>query len=293
MKPRLLDLFCGAGGAAVGYHRAGFEVVGVDIKPQPNYPFEFHQADALTLHANQGWASCWHMGDGTAFGGEWYPCVGRIHAVHASPPCQGYSALEPFSNKSHPKLVEAMRALLDSTGLPWVIENVPGAPLRADFLLCGSQFGLGVRRHRLFETSWQHFSLLPPCDHSRETVCVVGHGGGAGQGAKVKHWTKAEGAAAMDIDWMTRDELAQAIPPRLHRIHRRLPHGRSRSGACLVKPYDLPERASTVTVPSAPDPRKSFRFAQWQARREVEMMSSPLRRPRTDAGLSVVAGEAE
>jgi DNA (cytosine-5)-methyltransferase 1 len=144
VRPRLLDLFCGAGGAAVGYHRPGFDVVGVDIKPQSNYPFEFHQADALE-----------------------FPLEG-FNAIHASPPCQGYSQLAAMHpGREYPLLIEPTRELLLSTGLPYVIENVEGAPLPRHpqldgtwgFWLCGSMFGLGVtrgflRRHRLFETNF-------------------------------------------------------------------------------------------------------------------------------------------
>ena len=120
MSARLLDLFCGAGGAAMGYHRAGFDVVGVDIKPQPHYPYEFIQADAMT-----------------------YPLDG-FDAVHASPPCQHYSmVVRNFGYADrHPDLLAATRDKLQRDGLPWVIENVPGAPMRADYRLCGCMFGL-------------------------------------------------------------------------------------------------------------------------------------------------------
>lgn len=192
-KPRLLDLFAGAGGAAEGYHRAGFEVVGVDIDPQPNYPYEFHQADAVT-----------------------FPYYG-FDAVHASPPCQGYSTKTRDKSK-HPLLISVMRERLRS--VPFVIENVEGArsemvePIR----LCGSSFGLDVRRHRLFESNWP--LVAPPCnhrwqtprfsvyDHKRHylarTVPVFGEGGGKAR----EHW-----ADAMGIDWMTDAEMAEAIPP--------------------------------------------------------------------------------
>jgi DNA (cytosine-5)-methyltransferase 1 len=108
VKPRLLDLFCGAGGCSVGYHRAGFEVVGVDINPQPNYPYEFHQADAMT-----------------------YPLDG-FDAIHASPPCQAHSAMSVMWNaREHPDLVAATRARLVATGLPYVIENVASSRRRS------------------------------------------------------------------------------------------------------------------------------------------------------------------
>ncbi len=130
MKPRLLDLFCGAGGASAGYHRAGFEVVGVDIKPQPHYPFEFHQADALE-----------------------FPLEG-YDAYHASPPCQAYSVCtKQEQKKNYKKLIGSIRNRLIPTGKPFVIENVLGAKLdlRANILLCGTMFGLPIHRHRIFE----------------------------------------------------------------------------------------------------------------------------------------------
>ena len=135
-RPRLLDLFSGAGGAAMGYHEAGFDVVGVDIDPQPRYPFEFHQADALT-----------------------FPLDG-YDAIHASPPCQAYTQL---GKGEHPRLIEPIRVRLQSAGVPYVIENVVGAPLRNPVKLCGSTFGLHVKRHRLFETNVP--MLVPPCYH--------------------------------------------------------------------------------------------------------------------------------
>ena len=141
-KPRLLDLFCGAGGAAMGYHRAGFEVVGVDIKPQPHFPFEFHQVDALTY------------------------TLDGFDAYHASPPCQRYSCAVNLHNNrdSHPDLIDIVRNILLKTGKHYVIENVPGSPLINPTQLCGSAFGLRVRRHRLFEitfaaVSYTHLTL--------------------------------------------------------------------------------------------------------------------------------------
>ena len=199
MKPKLLDLFCGAGGAGMGYHRAGFYVVGVDIKPQPHYcGDEFYQADALE-----------------------FPLEG-YDAYHASPPCQGYSNLAAM----HPDmewelLIEPVRELLKTTGKPYIIENVEEAPLsyRPDLfgnngiMLCGSMFGLGIergylRRHRLFETSFavNHLS----CKHKGVAVGVYGHGGHTG---KHRMLYREEAAQAMQIDWMNRDEMCQAIPP--------------------------------------------------------------------------------
>jgi DNA (cytosine-5)-methyltransferase 1 len=201
VKPLLVDLFCGAGGASVGYSRAGFEVVGVDIDPQPRYPFEFFQADALDVLERWHWLEL---------------CGYRVAAIHASPPCQAYS-VAVLDKTDRPDLLGATRECLEALGLPWVIENVPGAPMRADYILCGSMFGLpGLRRHRLFETSWRGFALAPPCRHDFAHVSVVGHGPdhhspfadlrGIGKWRELKQ-------RAMGIDWMTRDELSQAIPP--------------------------------------------------------------------------------
>jgi DNA (cytosine-5)-methyltransferase 1 len=196
-RPRLLDLFCGAGGAAMGYHRAGFEVVGVDIKPQPRYPFEFIQADALRWLADA-------MSEGAT----------GFDAIHASPPCQAFTNAQVIHGREHPDLLTPTRALLEQTGLPWVIENVPGAPMRKDLVLCGTQFDAlsgqhgQLVRHRWFEFSDPSIapSLVHPCRHDRPTVSVFGHGGHIYHG--VEDWREV-----MGIDWMTRDELAQAIPP--------------------------------------------------------------------------------
>lgn len=190
-RVRILDLFCGAGGAAVGYSRAGFDVVGVDLKPQPHYPFEFHQADAMTMTTAD---------------------LGRFDAIHASPPCQAFTNARVIHGRAHPDLLTPIRELLEKTGLPWVIENVPGAPMRKDLVLCGSMFGLGdddagLNRHRWFEFSDPTIApLVSPCQHKRKTISVFGHGGHVYNG--VASWRRA-----MGIDWMTRDELAQAIPP--------------------------------------------------------------------------------
>ncbi len=195
MKPRLLDLFCGAGGAAMGYHRAGFEVVGVDIKPQPHYPFEFHQADALT-----------------------YPLEG-FDAYHASPPCQEHSA----SAKSHQRInpvpyhkldrISETRNLFLATGKPFVIENVPNAPLINPLKLSGTMFGLKVIRRRLFELHGFEIWFAPkPYTLNSEVKsgkysCIVG-GGDAGTNINLDKWK-----ADIGIDWMSKPELCQAIPP--------------------------------------------------------------------------------
>ena len=202
---RLLDLFCGAGGAAVGYHRAGFEVVGVDIEPQPNYPFKFHQGDALEILAH------YEHGD--------HP-LGRFDVIHASPPCQGYSVTASLHDAEYPELVDDVRWYLERIGLPYVIENVVGAPLRNATRLCGSSFGLGVRRHRLFETSPVMIGA-PQCAHhlQPEPIDVTGTGGPSGAprspggGLHRKPRNLAHAREVMGIDWMTRPELSEAVPP--------------------------------------------------------------------------------
>lgn len=191
---RLLDLFCGAGGAAMGYHRAGFdEIVGVDIKPQKHYPFTFVLGDALEYCRLHG---------------------AEFDAIHASPPCQCYSVTQNIwhNQAKHPDLVVPTREALIATGRPYVIENVPGAPLVNPIVLCGAMFGLHVYRHRLFESN----TLLLAPSHVR-------HVARASYGRRPKadefytitgHFADVVGARmAMGIDWMTRDELSQAIPP--------------------------------------------------------------------------------
>jgi DNA (cytosine-5)-methyltransferase 1 len=194
-RPYLLDLFCGAGGAAMGYYRAGFNVVGVDIKPQPHYPFEFHQADALD-----------------------YPLDG-FEAIHASPPCQCFTVYgnnRLHMKTTHKDLIAATRSHLKCCGVPWVIENVPGAPLYRPIQLCGTSFSIPVRRHRLFESSEPLLAM--PCQHDRfterrypgssnrpngRTVCNIGEW-------RVPLQRQQE---AIGIDWMSVKELSQAIPP--------------------------------------------------------------------------------
>lgn len=180
---------------------AGFRVVGVDIKPQPRYcGDEFIQADALEYVREHGW---------------------RFDAIHASPPCQAYSDLAHFSSKVHPQLIEPVRHILMETGKPYVIENVEGSPLRMATVLCGTMFsGLRVIRHRVFESSvfiWQpehkphplvkttrkdrpHYKALD------ETKCFVSVTGGGNCGVK-------SARDAMGIDWMTKKEINQSIPP--------------------------------------------------------------------------------
>lgn len=179
----------------MGYSRAGFEVVGVDIRPQPHYPFEFHQADALEY-----------------LKGHWQ----EFDAIHASPPCQDFIPTIPEKHGTAHFLPET-RELLKTTSALWVIENIPGAPMRADYRLCGCMFKLPrLRRQRLFETSWQGFALMSPCQHAEHPISVTGHGIPSGHFYRDKlrypeYMVLAK--KAMGIDWMTRDELSQAIPP--------------------------------------------------------------------------------
>ena len=206
-RPRLLDLFCGAGGCSVGYHRAGFDVVGVDINPMPRYPFPFVLGDAIDFlqrltergYALQADGKKMYLRDFDAFG--------------ASPPCQGYSKTRTITGKTHPLLIEPTREALRKTGKPYVIENVPGAPLINPVVLVGSMFGLRTMRPRLFECSFEMpFVLAPPpaARHAEmgrkprpgEYVHVVGH-----------VTDMAYCKQAMGIDWMNREELAEAIPP--------------------------------------------------------------------------------
>lgn len=214
---KLLDLFCGAGGAAMGYYRAGFdEIVGVDIKPQPRYPFTFVQGDALeyaAAHAHE------------------------FDAIHASPPCQAYSTIAKQVRKmrpgmyEHPDMVAATRETMMRAGKSFVIENVPGAPLVEPITLCGSSFGLDVRRHRCFEL-YGFFLLAPPCSHHWQVprfrsldkrrglkAVVPVHGGGQLAGVVGVHdhlnyaGEKQLRERAMGIDWMNPHELTQSIPP--------------------------------------------------------------------------------
>lgn len=201
MKPRLLDLFCCAGGAAKGYHDAGFEVVGVDIAPQPHYPFAFVQADAIeyaTQHAAE------------------------FDAVHASPPCQAYSEMTPIAHRGkHPDLIAGTRAVLQAAGKPYVIENVPNARhlLISPVYLCGSMFGLPIQRHRYFEYApnflrvrWEDKLY---CRHIPNPVLITDHGGpnANGPGKPRKRTPIAVKRAAIRINWMTDDEITEAVPP--------------------------------------------------------------------------------
>lgn len=206
-KPRLLDLFCCAGGAGKGYTDAGFDVTGVDVEAQPNYPFCFIRTDALSLDSK---------------------FLKDFDAIHASPPCQAYSDLAKRNKNAHewPQLVEPVRAMVQASGLPYVIENVEGAPLKNPVMLCGTMFkGLRVLRHRLFESN---FPILTP-KHGKHpkvhtfdkrkshygktndmTDFVQVTGGG--------NCTIAAARDAMKISWMNKGELNEAIPPAYTRL---------------------------------------------------------------------------
>lgn len=191
--PTCLDLYCKAGGAGMGYARAGFDVTGVDIEPQSRYPFTFIQADALEYVEAHG-----HEYD----------------FIHASPPCQAFTSLQGRWGREYPDLISATRAALIATGKPYVIENVAGAPLENPLMLCGSMFGLKVIRHRLFETN--PLIWFPPgaCSHPKGAVGRRGHLGDREWMTVTGHFSDIKKAsAAMGIDWMTQRELAQAIPP--------------------------------------------------------------------------------
>ena len=176
----------------MGYHRAGFDVVGVDIKPQPHYPFRFVQNDVMELDNPDWWV--------------W----GAVGAVHASPPCQAYTQAQRLHGNSHPDLIAHTRMLLRASGLPYIIENVPGAPLATPFTLCGRSLGLEVKRHRWFETNFP--VMVPPCGDHLDYITVFGHSTEQ-RGNKRIARTVGDGRRAMGIDWMNRDELAEAIPP--------------------------------------------------------------------------------
>lgn len=204
---RCLDLFCGAGGASMGYYMAGFEVVGVDIKQQDDHPgcslfsgMQFVRDDAIEFarkHAHE------------------------FDAVHASPPCQAHSALRHLHpQRNYECFLDRTRDILSALKCPWVIENVPGAPLMNPITLCGSAFGLRVRRHRLFESNVPLIGTA--CDHDSQgsPIDVSGTGGRRINRRKDDHGGSTnkprnihEGRAAMGCDWMRRYELSQAIPP--------------------------------------------------------------------------------
>lgn len=192
MKYKLLDLFCGAGGCSAGYSKAGFDVTGVDINPMPNYPFKFIQADALEYLEEYG-----HL----------YDCFS------ASCPCQAYSKTQRIMQNDHPDLIEPTRKLLKSFNKPYIIENVPEAPLINPILLCGAMFGLRTYRHRLFESN---IRLIQP-EHPKHTAKTAKMGRKPKPGEFMHIVGNFSGAdlarEIMQIDWMTRNELKESIPP--------------------------------------------------------------------------------
>jgi DNA (cytosine-5)-methyltransferase 1 len=193
-RPRLLDLCCCQGGASWGYHYAGFDVTGVDVDPQPRYPFEFIQADALEVLRDRAFVS-------------------QFDAVHASFPCQAHTLCQRIQNNDHPDLIGPGRPLLQATGLPWVMENVPGSPMVDPIELCGAMFGLETYRHRLFESNLDLVAPAHPEHVARTTkmgrtpvegefMHIVGNFSGVDRGREV-----------MGMPWATRDGLREAIPP--------------------------------------------------------------------------------
>lgn len=189
---RALDLFCCAGGASAGLVAAGYDVTGVDIDPQPEYPFRFVQADALT-----------------------FP-LGGFDLIWASPPCQRYSMYSRNLGTSvnFPDLIAPMRERLRASGSLFIIENVIGAPLICPALLCGTMFGLKLLRHRLFETNFHVLPMLPSCSHKGTEIPVYGNGTPQWHRQQFgRNVSVAEKRAAMGIDWMSGRPLSQAIPP--------------------------------------------------------------------------------
>lgn len=201
-RPVLLDLFCGAGGIAKGYHDAGFRVIGVDINPQPNYPYEFIQGDATDKKLVKKLVKKY-----------------GVSVVHASPPCQGYTTMNNRNGSDSPLLIEPTREMLKKLRLPYVIENVVGAKwaLESPITLTGEMFGLRVYRPRLFESN---FPLPKTKRRARQKDPVAVYGKQDGRllwaredGTELRVADLSTGSAAMGIDWMTWDELREAIPP--------------------------------------------------------------------------------
>ena len=208
----IFDAFCGAGGAAMGYYEAGWSVVGVDIEPQPRYPFPFIQGDAVE--------ALMRLAKGLSWKGL---TLSSFHAFHASPPCQAYSDLQKRSGLDYPDLVpEVQEVLRRMRGKPYVIENVPEAPLRDPIVLCGTMFPeLRVLRHRAFESNVALTAPPHPGKHplvftfdkrkthygklDQDTAYVQVTGGG--------NCTIENARDAMGIDWMTKAEINEAIPP--------------------------------------------------------------------------------
>ena len=184
----------------MGYHRAGFEVIGVDHSPQPRYPFLCFECDALDFLKG--------LTQGIAVFGRY---IEEFDVIHASPPCQAYSTMS--KRKDHPDLYAATRRALLDTNKPWIIENVIGAPYKYGVILCGSMFDMVVRRHRNFETSWLILHALQ-CDHAKQgrPVTVTGYGGGQPRPHSYKG-IKSEWPTYMQMPWATPEECTQAVPP--------------------------------------------------------------------------------
>jgi DNA (cytosine-5)-methyltransferase 1 len=211
---KLIDFCCKAGGTSMGYHQAGFEVVGVDVEDQPNYPFEFRRLDVREITAS-----------------EIAEIAREFDAVAISPPCQTHSTLKTCAVPGrYDDLIPFARKLVSDIGLPYIIENVPGAPLVNPVRLCGSSFGLRIRRHRIFESSvalvgkpcehgWQERSKIyinrPHGDGSEKRVGFIPKGNGPFWLPRMKRYVPSVQLqrVAMGIDWMTGDELEEAIPP--------------------------------------------------------------------------------
>lgn len=209
-KPILLDLFCCAGGAAYGYHQAGFDIVGVDINPQPNYPFTFIQADAIQYVAEHG---------------------DKYALRHASPPCQAFSKTRTLHTNTHPDLVAATREALQAVDGPYIIENVVGAPLDNPLMLCGTEFNLTARdvdgtplkllRHRLFESNMPLMGA-GGCRHDPNILTASVYGAGGGWTPAHRDSPKRRGGYVphtdvcrelLGVDWTTKHELSQVVPP--------------------------------------------------------------------------------
>ncbi len=204
---KLLDLFCCAGGAGMGYHRAGFDVVGVDWSPQPRYPFEFRRGDVLAMDPAE--------------------IAAEFDAIHASPKCQGQTRMRAPGRKQHVNQIPDTIALLNATGLPWILENVEGAEewMPGALTLCGSMFGLGAQghhleRHRLFVANFP-ISAPGPCQHKQPVIGVYGgHArnrsaahGGRGTRDVWEGGHRAAMSEAMGMTWATCAEMSEAIPP--------------------------------------------------------------------------------
>ena len=192
---KLLDLYCCQGGASAGYKAAGFDsVIGVDIAPQPRYPYKFWQRDALMFLERYG---------------------KFFDAIHASPPCQAYTNAQRIQGNEHPDLVEPTRELLVASGKPWVMENVPGSPLREDLLLCGAMFGIETYRHRVFE--FGGFNPPSPPEHPPHRARVTKMGRAPVDGEYMHIVGNFSGVAKarqiMGMPWASRDGLREAIPP--------------------------------------------------------------------------------